>query len=165
MAKTEAEKTQQREAKRAKNAAAMRAYRAAHPEYADYMRRWRAENADHRRAYQRKWYFEHRDSQVAGAMQWNRDHRLDYALHRKVAAAHARYPGRITVDDIRALLERQGWVCHWCKKEITKMRDLTLEHLKPVNDPQHITIACLPCNAARLPLFGRTARRKKSDVG
>lgn len=155
----------------------MRAWRAKHPEHRDYMRQWRETHAEQLKAYRQRYYEEHAEREIDLAVIWQKAHLVEAAIHRKIAAAHERYPGRITAQDIRDLVARVGWVCCWCKKAITSLRDFTLEHLEPVNDPKHLAIACAACNAAKVPSSGlarrltleerqervRAARRKSGD--
>jgi hypothetical protein len=77
--------------------------------------------------------------------------------------ANRRYPGTVTGADLMAVLERCGRTCHWCKKANLDRGDVTFEHLKPVNDPQHIVVACNSCNASKVQENGRrlTEEEKK----
>jgi len=132
----------------------MRQWREKHPEHRDYMRQWREAHADHLKAYRRKRYEENFEREIDLAVLWQHEHVVEAAIHRKIAAAHERYPGRIRAKDIRDLIDRDGWVCCWCKKAIETLRDFTLEHLQPVNDPKHLAIACAACNSAKVPSSG-----------
>jgi hypothetical protein len=134
-----------------------------------YMRRWREKNRAKNDRYQAAWKKAHRTEIALYNKLYRRAHakehrernarwreanreRFDAGL--KVAAAKRRYPGDLCVADVLAVIEKSGRRCHWCGKSKLKGRDLTLEHLKPVNDLAHLTVACLSCNAARLALKG-----------
>lgn len=70
----------------------------------------------------------------------------------KANLAKRRYPNTGELDGAMVLevIRRAGGKCHWCGKENLKGRDLTLEHLQPVNQIEHLTIACARCNCAKL---------------
>lgn len=115
----------------------------------EYMLRWRESNRDHVAAYRKKYYEKNREKLIAAAMQ--RTH-ADYPRFRwraRVAAANKRYPGRITVKDLDALLQRQGPACYHCGKTGLADRDLTIEHLQPVNNMRHVVLSCHACNCAK----------------
>lgn len=135
-----------------------RKWRERHPEHKEYMRQWREKHADHIKEYRRNFYQANHERENDQSVFWQEEHVLETAIHRKVAAAHRIYPGRIRAKDIRDLIDRVGWMCCWCKKDIIKLRDFTLEHLQPVNDPKHLAIACHSCNCAKLPSSGLTKR-------
>lgn len=134
-----------------------------------YMRKWRDKNREKNDSYQAEWKKAHKAEvslynklyRQAHAKEhreinarWRKNHpdRFDAGL--KAAAAKRRYPGEITAADVLVVIERCDRKCYWCGKANLAGRDLTLEHLKPVNDLAHLTVACLSCNAARLALKG-----------
>lgn len=141
----------------------MRKWRAEHPEYLEYMQRWRGENKERLAEYRRDRYAAHRSEEKAAAVSWAKKYPFEVLLHSKASAANNRYEGRITAQDIRELLERDGLVCYWCKKAIELRRDFTLEHLEPINDPSVLAIACQACNCARLPRWHLTARLERKE--
>jgi hypothetical protein len=120
----------------------------------DYMKKWRAANKEHLKAERRKWYETHRTVEIANARKWIVDNHERFLILRKVIAANQRYPERITIADVDAVLERAGRVCCWCGKKNLKGRDLTLEHLRPFNRRDCLAIACRTCNSARITRFG-----------
>lgn len=131
--------------------------------HADYMRAWRQANKERIQAYRRERYAAHRAEECANAAAWQRANVLEAAIHRKVASANQRYTGRICAQDIRDLIDRDGWGCHWCHKTISTLRDFTLEHLEPVNEPAALALACHSCNSARLPRWGLEARLSRRE--
>lgn len=118
----------------------------------DYMQKWRAVNAERIKQQRRAYYEAHRDRTKQEAMEWARSNRYRYALSCKAATANRRYQGKITIEDVETIIERCGRVCYWCGKADLAGRDLTLEHLKPMNDKSVIVIACHRCNCRRLHL-------------
>lgn len=140
------------------HAAYMRGWRAKHPEYREYMRQWRAANAERLAAYRRQRYEANHEREIDLCVIWQNDHPVEAAIHRKVAAANKYYPGRITAQDVRDVIARVGWICCWCKEPIRRLRDFTLEHLEPRNDPACLSIACHSCNCAKLPSAGLSKR-------
>ena len=81
---------------------------------------------------------------------------------RKAASANRFYRGKgvITVDDVSDVVKQSGRICHWCGKKNLQGNDLTLEHLKPINEKKYLAIACLSCNCSQVVRRGRklTAR-------
>jgi hypothetical protein len=129
--------------------------------YPEYMKRWRAANKARIKEWAKGWYRKNRVKEIARATQRVAD---DYGRHLllcKVTKANLTYPGRLTLKDLLTVIERSGRRCYWCGKENLEGRDLTLEHLQPVNDVQHLTIACLTCNAARIQIHG--PRKTKAE--
>ncbi len=141
----------------------MREWRAEHPEHRQYMREWREANKEKLAQYRRQWYEAHRAKEKENAVVWQKTNIIECAINRKVASANQRYRGHICSQDIRDLIERDGWFCYWCKKPIETLRDFTLEHLEPFNDPEVLAIACHSCNCARLPRWGLTARLERKE--
>lgn len=93
---------------------------------------------------------------------WRRDN-PDLNKCRKAAeTANRRYPGtgRVTGENLVAVVHRCNRTCYWCKKENLQGGDLTFEHLRPMNDPKHIVLACRSCNAIRLS-HGNIRRTKE----
>lgn len=115
----------------------------------DYLKNWRKANPDKVRAQQQAYYHRTKEDQKRRATAWQKANPERIALIRKARAANLRYPGRISSKDVDLVLQRNGTKCHWCGKPDLKGRDLTLEHLKPINDVRYLTIACLSCNASR----------------
>ena len=62
----------------------------------------------------------------------------------------ARYPGELTINDVREIIDREQQKCHWCGKEKLYGDDLTLEHLGDTNAKETIVLACRACNAQKL---------------
>ncbi len=119
----------------------------------EYMRQWREANREKIRASRRAYYEVHRAETVPQAMQWNKQHPLEHSISKKVAAANRRYEGRIGSSDVLAVIERDGWKCFWCSIKLTAST-FTLEHLRPFNDPEVLTLACHSCNSAKRPSCG-----------
>lgn len=131
----------------------------------DYMKKWRAANKDRIRQYRRKQYIEHREEQIAYSTRWGQENPERFSLQRKAVSANLRYSGKITTADVEAVIARCGRMCHWCGKQDLANRDLTLEHLRPINDPRHLVIACLSCNAAKIQIYGprKTNEERRAD--
>ena len=60
---------------------------------------------------------------------------------------------RKTYKSIKWKLYQKSKRCHWCK-ELFKLKDLTLEHIIPLDrggldNANNMTLACAPCNHAR----------------
>ncbi|HEV3303058.1 MAG TPA: hypothetical protein VG055_25625 [Planctomycetaceae bacterium] len=75
-------------------------------------------------------------------------------MHRKAASANLKYPGHLTADDVMAVFEKSKRTCCHCGKKNLRGMDLTLEHLKPINDVRYLAISCHACNVARIPHRG-----------
>ena len=84
----------------------------------------------------------------------------------KAASANRRYPGKLTWRDMATVFERQGRICFYCGKTDLHGRDLTIEHIKPINDPQFLTVSCLACNIARIQTRGprKSAEQKRKEA-
>lgn len=119
-----------------------------------YRKIWKAKNKDKTAVYRRRNYLKYQEARKKYANEHRNPART--LLGKKASCANKRYPGKITIKDIDFIIQRDGKKCHWCKKQITEKGDLTLEHLKPVNDVQYLTIACLACNNSRKHLRGGT---------
>ncbi len=146
----------------------MREWRARHPEHREYMRQWRAENAERILAYRKQWYEEHKEREKETAYRWQDDNPFLVSLYAKVASANRTYPGTLTIEDVRDVVARCDGTCYWCRKVLTDRRDFTLEHLKPINDPEYLTIACRSCQSAKLAVTGQprvftVAQRRARD--
>lgn len=96
------------------------------------------------------WYEKNRDRILAESHEFRRAHPELQKYRQAARLANQRYPGRLTVTDARRIFEASGGICYWCKRDGLKGWQLTLEHLKPVNDPAYIVAACYSCNCARL---------------
>ena len=126
-----------------------------------YMQKWRAANRERIRLSRRAYYEAHKADEIANAMRHIYEHYGRFLLGRRAVHANRRYQGRFSVADVAAIFDRDKRTCYWCGRENLTGRSLTLEHLKPVNDPAHVVTACLPCNAARkhLPQMSDEERR------
>ncbi len=89
----------------------------------------------------------------------------------KAASANRAYRGKghITLEDIVEVVKNSGRTCHWCNKKNLQGRDLTLEHLKPINDKKYLAIACQSCNFGRTVKYGKKRtfdelRQKERDT-
>ena len=67
----------------------------------------------------------------------------------KVTKANRKYPGRITVHEVLNLIKESNFTCFWCGKQDLSGRDLTIDHVEPINDIKQIVISCLRCNILR----------------
>jgi hypothetical protein len=130
----------------------MRVYRTRHKkELQTYMKKWRKEHAEQIRKSRRRWYLKHAEEEKLKTQQWNKENPFEAKLARMVTKANRKYKiGKLTVEDVRKIVEKANFSCYWCKKEKLKGRNMTLEHLKPINDKQFLTIACLSCNSKQL---------------
>jgi hypothetical protein len=122
--------------------------------YPEYLKKWRAENKARIKEYAHKRYLEHREEAVQYALKTNKENPERHRLSSKIYAANSRYPGKITAKQFEEIVTRLGPTCYWCHKPGLSGRDLTLEHLQPINDPKYIVIACFECNAAKIPTRG-----------
>lgn len=92
------------------------------------------------------------------AIKWNKAHAginspgltISQFLHNRVLYSRVRYPGELTINDVREIIDREGQKCHWCGKENLVGDDLTLEHLGNTNAKETIVLACRSCNAQKL---------------
>lgn len=130
-----------------------------------YMRRWREQQGEKYRAYMKAWRAAHKAKISAYNKQYQKEHAVEHrAINKrwrenhperqvalgKAGAAHQRYPGTLSLYDVMSVIEKSGRKCFWCGKEDLKGRDLTLEHLKPVNDVAKLVVACHSCNCKKL---------------
>jgi hypothetical protein len=67
-----------------------------------------------------------------------------------------RYPGAITAEDYRNIVAAAEGKCYWCDRPVEGAA-ITIEHLKPINDPQFMVVACRSCNARKLAGGRRTS--------
>lgn len=120
------------------------------------MRKWRAANADRVRESRRQYYALNKERTKREAIEWAKNNSEIASLHKRASSANQAYPGQLAYADVVAIIERDGKICHWCSKTDLKGRDLTLDHLKPINSIGSITVSCLRCNASRwAPNWGR----------
>ena len=122
-----------------------------HPEY---LKQWRLKHKEHLKEYRHKWFVEHREQEAQNFRDWRNKNKFRAILITKATVANQRYPGKVSTQDVADVLRRQGRICHWCGKKIRINQDLTLEHLKRVNDTKYLTIACRSCNASRRSISG-----------
>jgi hypothetical protein len=109
-------------------------------------RAWKLANADRVKESRKRYYQKHKERTKKYSVDYQRAHPYETLLRNKAASANRRYPGSLSIADMRALVERDGRKCHWCGKDDLQNSDFTLEHLEPFNRLDCITIACLPCN-------------------
>lgn len=165
------------------------AWRLAHPEQANISKRaWKDRNRDQVREAQRAWYEANRGQANAATRRWQRVHaeqakatqRARYArmierertrrrkrhqLHPEQSREYklrrrARLRGNgLFLVDLRAIIQRDGLVCHICKRPI-QQDQLSFDHLVPVahggaHAEWNLRPAHLTCNkrrgAGRLP--------------
>lgn len=81
------------------------------------------------------------------------------SLWHRIRNLHARFPGTITAEELRAVIIKSGRQCCWCLKKNLVGRDLTIEHLGNTNDPNTLAVACYRCNSAH-----NAGARKRSDI-
>jgi len=120
----------------------------------EYMKKWRADHAEELKAARKANYAANREAEIAKVIEWRKRNPLTRILLSKIRFANARYPGKLTVAGLRSVLERCGERCHWCGKEPLIGTDLTIDHVKPINDPDCIVIACSACNVAQAAKYG-----------
>ena len=128
-----------------------------------YMREWRKKNKKAYRKYRfkylednkeklkeqaKKYYVKHRKELIRQATERQNNHPLK-SLRLKVVSANKRYPDRIKLADVLFVVDKYKNTCHWCGKKDLQGRDLTLEHLKPINKREFLTLACLKCNGSK----------------
>lgn len=131
----------------------------------DYMKKWRAANRERLLQYSREKYAANREKAKAATISWQRRNPDRVRLTNKVACANKRYPGKITIDDLITIIERDGRKCKWCGRKNLNGWNLTLEHLQPYNSLETLTIACFRCNASRCSKLGepRKSRSRKRE--
>lgn len=133
----------------------------------DYMRKWRAANAEKIRESRRAYYQAHRKEANRASREWAAQNPEVTSLHRRASSANRVYEGRIDYQDVLAILARDGRKCRWCGKESLVDSDLTLDHVEPVNSAATICISCRRCNSSRwAPNWGRlpTLEERKQRV-
>ncbi len=147
---------------RAARAAYMREWRSRNLEACRVKERARREaNLERERARGRESYARNREKVQVRTKAWAAANPWRALMLVKASAANRKYPGKVTGDDVAGVFERANRTCHWCgKKELTG-RDLTLEHLKPINDVRHLVVACRACNSARI--LERGPRKSKAE--
>lgn len=132
---------------------------------AAYMREWRNnnreellkkeqarrdKNREHTRTWKKEWYAKNSE-RVLNQQKARREADPWQALmYAKVNSANQRYPGKLKVAEVAEVFEKANRTCHWCGKKNLTGRDLTLEHLEPINDIRYLTVSCLACNSARI---------------
>lgn len=138
-------------------------WRRQHPKLSrEKARRQRAEVSEGRRQKKAEWALanpqkvaeakqRHIDKNRARVARWKAENPELALATGKANLAKRRYPNTGHIDGALVLevIRRSGGKCHWCGKEKLKGRDLTLEHLRPINAIEHLTIACYRCNASR----------------
>lgn len=137
-----------------KRAEYMRNFRATHPDYKIYMREYRKKHRAKVYADRQAWREANRERNAKLANNWYHTHLFIATCGKKAAAANKYYPGKLTTKDVAGVIEKSGRKCHWCGRENLSGQNLTLEHLRPINDIQYLVIACKSCNSARLHLRG-----------
>src|SRR4029077_11652277 len=120
----------------------------------DYIRRWRHKNRKHVLTYSRNYYKTHADHYIRLASEWRKRNPYRWLLAQKATVCNRRYVGRFTMRDIEEILKRGDRTCFHCGKRPLEGRDLTIEHLRPVNDKRYVVVSCFSCNAARIPDCG-----------
>lgn len=73
-------------------------------------------------------------------------------------SAHARGYGRDWQKVRLVILDRDGWRCYICKKELRGL-DATVDHIQPISlrpelrlDPSNLAACCRSCNASKQDL-------------
>lgn len=114
-------------------------------------REWRLANANRVKENRKCYYDAHKDRTKRDAGKWAKRHPERVTLRAKAIGANRIYghTGRLTTKEVETVVERCGRKCHWCGKENLADRDFTLEHLKPINDVNVLTIACHACNTGQ----------------
>lgn len=155
----------------------MHRYRAANPEY---MRRWELAHPRRQAGKNKAWYYadperaramarasyhkhhakrkalreERRDLLRERGRAWRLAHlEQDAAKSRRRFARKRGATGSHTLAQFRALCERNGWVCTYCRCSLTK-RTVTEDHMVPISrggsdDISNITLACVSCNSRK----------------
>lgn len=103
-----------------------------------------------KREYRRRWYLANKEKEKERARKWQKKNKDRASAINRVTCANSRYPGFLSVDDVLEVIKKGKHICYWCKKEKLSGSDLTLEHLKPINDKRFLVIACRSCNAKKL---------------
>lgn len=137
----------------------MRGWRAKNAEHSkEYMRQWRAEHREQVKASRRAYYFANKEKANAESTRWSKEN----PEGPRASRANARYDGKLSHREVRAVFARDNFTCYWCGKEDLKGDDLTIEHLEPHNDAECITTACRSCNSKKLHRGGRKQCQTKT---
>lgn len=114
-----------------------------------YMKKYRIENKEKIAKSRHEWYLKNKCKKNKKEAERQRNNKEYTKLHWKASSANRKYHGTITAKDILEVIKKSGMKCYWCGKTDLSGRDLTLEHLKRVNNIKYIKIACFSCNASR----------------
>jgi hypothetical protein len=160
-------KTRTAEQIRAARAAYMRAWYARNAEKCKkWTRRYARKNRAKVKERRRRYYQDHKEEIVEKVRVRRRRDPLKAASHGKAQAANRRYPGRLTAADVLSVIVKSGRKCCHCGKKNLRGVDLTLEHLKPINDVRYLAISCHACNVARIPHRGprKSEKQKRREA-
>ena len=100
-----------------------------------YMKDWRARGAKHVAEYKRRWNAAHPEANRARVRRWQtaNPERANFSKRAGVMRRRARIAGaRISKADLRAVMQRDGMICHLCSLPVTRP-DLSFDHLIPLS--------------------------------
>lgn len=134
----------------------MRAWQRENPEKLRAARAaWRKRNPLKEKECQKRTYQKNRTLYNKRARAWIKDHPDGRKFQFAASDANQRYPGKLRAADVAALFARYAGVCCWCE---VKRPVVSIEHLKPINDPLDpyaLAIACRRCNSKQLHRMGQ----------
>lgn len=131
--------------------------------------KWRAANAERKRATRKAEYERDREKAKQNAREWHRTHPEHAAETKRKRRAENREaileaerlknnrrrgaPGQYTAEDIRRIFNSQNGCCYYCEKPLVRYH---IEHKTPIarggtNDPENIAVACAACNLRKGP--------------
>jgi len=116
----------------------------------EYMQNYREKHKEQIRANRKAYYQLHKNDTKKYATEWHRQNPDKAEAINRVNSANKKYKGKLTAEMVRKIIIREKRTCHWCGKTNLHGRDLTLEHLERINDPEKIVLACFSCNAKRI---------------
>jgi len=122
----------------------------------EYLREWRAANADKVKAYAEE---ERQRNPGRVRAKYRRWYATEAGKAKAIETAHRRRareldaPGTHTAADLKEILTAQGHRCAYCRADLRK-RKKHLDHIKPLalggsNGPNNLQWTCAPCNLSK----------------
>lgn len=127
----------------------------------EYMRKWRANHKAQVKANRKSYYQRTRQVEIDRAKNWASENPEKAKNIGRARKATIKYSGSIDAAGVKEIFERDNYTCYWCGKSDLKGRDLTLEHLEPINCKDKLKTACGSCNSARLHCRPEAAKRRR----
>src|SRR5947207_1417821 len=92
--------------------------------------------------YYQQWYATHQEEKRRKVRVWKEKNAFKRKCQVTARRACEFYPGTLTAKDVREIFERDNRTCHWCHRDDLCGWNLTIDHLKRINDVEHIVVAC-----------------------